>query len=65
MPMRPSGGEAHSSALSTWDVGPGCKVALLRREAGEAEAETLDGGLVGAGGLGHSGPVVMVATGTS
>ena len=38
MPTRPSRGEAHSSALSTWDVGPGCKAALLGREAEEAEA---------------------------
>ena len=50
MPTRPSRGEAHSSALSTWDVGPGCKAALLGREAEEAEA--LDGGLVGPGGWG-------------
>lgn len=47
MPMGPSRGEAHSSALSAWDVGPGYKVALLGREAGEAKA--LDRGLVGAG----------------
>lgn len=45
--MGPSRGEAHSSALSAQDVGPGYKVALLGREAREAKA--LDRGLVGVG----------------